>query len=110
MAGLGLRGQGGDGAGIECLPSLCPGGPVARQGTGPQRHIELGRRAARWRQGVELAKDAGRYTGRKANTKVHERIVALRTAGHSIPETARLAGCSESQVKRVWALHNQAQA
>ncbi|WP_407250256.1 recombinase family protein [Klebsiella pneumoniae] len=67
-------------------------------------------RRERQRQGVELAKDAGRYTGRKANTKVHERIVALRTAGHSIPETARLAGCSESQVKRVWALHNQAQA
>lgn len=67
-------------------------------------------RRERQRQGVELAKDAGRYTGRKANTKVHERIVALRSAGHSIPETARLAGCSESQVKRVWALHNQAQA
>ncbi|SHL12212.1 tryptophan synthase, alpha chain [Paraburkholderia terricola] len=63
-------------------------------------------RRERQRQGVELAKDAGRYTGRKANTKVHERIVALRSAGHSIPETARLAGCSESQVKRVWALHN----
>ena len=67
-------------------------------------------RRERQRQGVELAKDAGRYTGRKANTKVHERIVALRTTGHSIPETARLAGCSESQVKRIWALHNQAQA
>ncbi len=37
-------------------------------------------------------------------------LESLRTAGHSIPETARLAGCSESQVKRVWALHNQAQA
>ncbi|EOV4287846.1 recombinase family protein [Escherichia coli] len=62
-------------------------------------------RRERQRQGVELAKRSGRYTGRKANTKVHERIVALRTAGHSIPETARLAGCSESQVKRVWAMH-----
>ena len=62
-------------------------------------------RRERQRQGVELAKSAGRFTGRKANTKVHDRIVALRTAGHSIPETARLAGCSESQVKRVWALN-----
>lgn len=62
-------------------------------------------RRERQRQGVELAKRSGRYTGRKANTKVHERIVALRTGGHSIPETARLAGCSESQVKRVWAMH-----
>lgn len=67
-------------------------------------------RRERQRQGVELAKSAGRYTGRKADTKVHDRIVALRSGGHSIPETARLAGCSESQVKRVWALHNQAQA
>lgn len=67
-------------------------------------------RRERQRQGVELAKSAGRFTGRKPNTKVHDRIVALRTAGHSIPETARLAGCSESQVKRVWALHNQEQA
>lgn len=62
-------------------------------------------RRERQRQGVELAKRSGRYTGRKANTRVHERIVALRAAGHSIPETARLAGCSESQVKRVWAMH-----
>ncbi|WP_350494653.1 helix-turn-helix domain-containing protein [Pseudomonas alloputida] len=35
----------------------------------------------------------------------HDRIIALRTAGHSIAETAKLARCSESQVKRVWALH-----
>ena len=62
-------------------------------------------RRERQRQGVELAKSAGRFTGRKPNAKVHDRIVALRAAGHSIPETARLAGCSESQVKRVWALN-----
>ncbi|WP_457921349.1 recombinase family protein [Verminephrobacter aporrectodeae] len=67
-------------------------------------------RRERQRQGIELAKNAGRYTGRKANTKVHERIVAMRTAGHSILEVARLAGCSASQVKRIWTLHNQAQA
>lgn len=61
-------------------------------------------RRERQRQGVELAKSAGRYTGRKADTKAHDRIVVLRKAGHSITETARLAGCSESQVKRIWAL------
>lgn len=61
-------------------------------------------RRERQRQGIELAKNSGQYTGRKANTKVHDRIVALRSAGCTIPETARLAGCSESQVKRVWAL------
>lgn len=62
-------------------------------------------RRERQRQGVELAKDAGRYAGRKADTQMHDRIIALRSAGHSIAATARLAGCSASQVKRVWALH-----
>lgn len=60
-------------------------------------------RRERQRQGIELAKAAGKYTGRKADTKAHERIVALRSSGRSIAETARLAGCSASQVKRVWA-------
>lgn len=61
-------------------------------------------RRERQRQGVELAKKAGRYTGRRADDATHERIVALRSAGKSIAETAKLAGCSQSQVKRVWAL------
>jgi len=61
-------------------------------------------RRERQRQGIMLAKGAGRYTGRKANTKIHERIIALRRSGCSIPDTARLAGCSESQVKRIWGM------
>jgi len=61
-------------------------------------------RRERQRQGIMLAKSAGRYTGRKANTKIHERIIALRKSGCSIPDTARLAGCSESQVKRIWGM------
>ena len=61
-------------------------------------------RRERQRQGVELAKQAGKYAGRQPDTALHQRIVALRTGGNSIAETARLAGCSESQVKRVWAL------
>jgi len=61
-------------------------------------------RRERQRQGVMLAKSAGRYTGRKPNTKIHDSIVVLRRSGHSIPETAKLAGCSVSQVKRIWGL------
>lgn len=61
-------------------------------------------RRERQRQGVELAKAAGRYTGRPEDTGTHERIIALRSAGKSIAETARLAQCSQSQVKRVWAI------
>lgn len=60
-------------------------------------------RRERQRQGVELAKQAGKYTGRVVNTAVNERVVAFRRAGHSIKETARLAPCSVSQVKRIWA-------
>lgn len=64
-------------------------------------------RRERLRQGVELAKKAGKYTGRKTNYAMHDRIMALRIAGHSIKKTAQLAGCSESQVKRVWAIARQ---
>lgn len=64
-------------------------------------------RRERQRQGIELAKAEGRYSGRRANTKVHERVIALRTAGRSIADTAQLAGCSPSQVKRVWAEHTK---
>jgi hypothetical protein len=61
-------------------------------------------RLERQRQGVDLAKRAGKYTGRQANTLAHETIVALRSAGRNISETAKQAGCSESQVTRVWGL------
>ena len=62
-------------------------------------------RRERQRQGVQLAKAAGKYTGRKADTATHQRIVALRRAGETIERTAELAGCRVSQVKRIWALH-----
>lgn len=61
-------------------------------------------RRERQRQGVELAKRDGRYTGRKSDHVMHERILSLRDAGHTIAETARLAKCSASQVKRITAL------
>jgi DNA invertase Pin-like site-specific DNA recombinase len=62
-------------------------------------------RRERQRQGVQLAKSTGKYTGRRADTKTHHRIIALRSAGETIDRTAELAGCSISQVKRIWALH-----
>jgi DNA invertase Pin-like site-specific DNA recombinase len=66
-------------------------------------------RRERQRQGVALARSAGKYAGRRADTATHECIVALRRTGLTIKRTAELAGCSLSQVKRIWALH-QAQA
>lgn len=62
-------------------------------------------RRERQRQGIRLAQQEGKYKGRRANKALHGRIVALRKAGQTIAETARLAGCSEAQVKRVWAVH-----
>ena len=66
-------------------------------------------RRERQRQGVQLAKTAGKYAGRIPDAATHQRIITLRGAGQSIKRTAELAGCSESQVKRIWAIHrNQA--
>ena len=62
-------------------------------------------RRERQRQGIEIGKRAGRYTGRKADLAQHRRIVALREAGMSIARTAELTPCSPAQVKRVMALH-----
>ncbi len=64
-------------------------------------------RRERQRQGVQLAKSAGKYSGRQADTTIHDRIIALRGAGQTIDRTAKLAGCSISQVKRIWALHRR---
>ena len=60
-------------------------------------------RRERQRQGIELAKAAGKYRGRRADPKRRAQVVALRTSGHSINRTAELTGYSPSQVKRIWA-------
>lgn len=62
-------------------------------------------RRERQREGIEIAKRAGRHTGRKPDLAHHRRIVGLREAGMSIAKTAELAGCSIAHVKRVTALH-----
>jgi DNA invertase Pin-like site-specific DNA recombinase len=61
-------------------------------------------RRERQREGIEIAKRTGRYTGRKPDLAHHRRIISLRDAGMSIARTAELAGCSIAQVKRVTAL------
>ena len=68
-------------------------------------HDDYEDRRERQRQGIQLAKAEGRYSGRPPDTAIHERIAALRAGGNSIAETAKLAGCSVSQVKRVTALN-----
>lgn len=66
-------------------------------------------RRERQRQGIDLAKAGGKYAGRKPDDAMHQRILALRAAGHSIAQAANLAGCSESQVKRICALNRAKQ-
>jgi DNA invertase Pin-like site-specific DNA recombinase len=61
-------------------------------------------RRERQREGIKLAKRAGRYTGRKPDLAHHRRIIGLRDAGMSIAKTAELANCSIAQVKRVTAI------
>lgn len=64
----------------------------------------------RQREGIALAKSQGKYKGgRKANTALHARIIALRKH-HSISATAKLAGCSEPLVKLVWREHQKSLA
>ena len=64
-------------------------------------------RRKRQQEGINLAKESGKYKGRKKDTLSHDRIIALRTSGLSIGKTAELTPCSVSQVKRIWALHLQ---
>lgn len=60
-------------------------------------------RRTRQQQGIEQAKQQGKYRGRRPNQALHDRVTAFRRGGYSIAETARLADCSSSQVKRIWA-------
>ncbi len=60
-------------------------------------------RRERQRQGIELARRAGRYKGRRADPKRRAQVVALRKSGYSINKTAELAGYSAARVKRIWA-------
>lgn len=60
-------------------------------------------RRERQRQGIQLAREAGKYRGRQADTKRRAQVVALRASGHSIQGTAQLTGYSISQVKRITA-------
>lgn len=60
-------------------------------------------RRDRQRAGIALAKTAGKYARGKPDLAVLQRLIALRKAGYSIRATADMAGCSQSQVKRIWA-------
>lgn len=62
-------------------------------------------RRERQSQGIAIAKAKGVFKGRRADKLLRKRVIEHRTAGRSITETAALADCSVSQVKRLWAAH-----
>ncbi|MDA3919748.1 MAG: recombinase family protein [Salinisphaera sp.] len=66
-------------------------------------HEDYEDRRLRQQQGIEIARQHGKYRGHRPNQALHDRIMAFREGGYSIAKTAHLAGCSQSQVKRVWA-------
>jgi DNA invertase Pin-like site-specific DNA recombinase len=59
-------------------------------------------------QGIRQAKEEGKYRGRQADLKRHQRIVELRAAGHSLNDVAKLAGYSKATVCRVLAAAKEA--
>lgn len=64
-------------------------------------------RRERQSQGIAIAQRGGIYKGKAPDKTVHQRIIALREANNSIERTTKLAGCSTSQVKRIWAIHKE---
>jgi DNA invertase Pin-like site-specific DNA recombinase len=70
-------------------------------------HDDYQNRRQRQRQGIDLAKKKGKYQGRAPDLEMHKRVIALRKGGESITKTAKLARCSEAQVKRIWRAHLQ---
>lgn len=59
-------------------------------------------RRQRQKEGVAIAKEKGKFKGRKANLQLHRLIIECRSEGKSINKTAELLNCSSSTVKKVW--------
>ncbi|KAE9541376.1 recombinase family protein [Ursidibacter maritimus] len=65
-------------------------------------HDDYRKRKIRQHQGIELAKQQGRYRGRQPNVELHKSIIQHRKNGISITKTAKALNVSESTVQRVW--------
>ncbi|MBF4179680.1 recombinase family protein [Lelliottia nimipressuralis] len=58
-------------------------------------------RRRRQRQGIDKAVKEGRYTGRRPDTKKHEQIIQLRSAGFTVDKIAEMAQVGRATVFRV---------
>lgn len=65
-------------------------------------------RRRRQKEGIELAKKAGKYKGRPEDKTRNQLIIELRSAGRTIADTSKLTGASKSQVKKVWREYKEA--
>lgn len=66
-------------------------------------------RRKRQAQGIAKAKQQGKYTGRKTNTKRYEKIIKLLKAEHSHREIIQLLNCSPNTISNAkkWAKENR---
>ena len=60
-------------------------------------------RRKRQAQGIKQAIDNGKYQGRVADHKRHQRVLELRECGHSLNDVAKLSGYSKATVCRILA-------
>lgn len=60
-------------------------------------------RRKRQAQGIRQAMEKGKYRGRQADQKRHQRVVELRSAGYTLNDIAKLSGYSKATVCRVLA-------
>ena len=66
-----------------------------------QAAADYEQRRQRQAQGIEKARRQGKYRGRPIDAKAHARVASILRDGHSIRQTANLAGVSASTVQRV---------
>lgn len=58
-------------------------------------------RRERQKQGINKAKQDGKYKGRPTDEKLHQKINELLVKGFSVRKTAEIVGCAPSTVQRV---------
>lgn len=54
-------------------------------------------------EGIQLAKEKGKYKGRPANNQLHDQVKALKEEGVSLRKIASQCGCALSTVQRILA-------
>lgn len=60
-------------------------------------------RRRRQSQGIDKAKQEGKYRGRKADVRKHQKVIEMRAKGCSLNEVAELTGYSKATVCRILA-------